>query len=293
MKYAYFPGCSQEGTSVEYEVSNKAVCKALGIELEEIPDWNCCGSIDAIYAPNPVLSLSLAARNLALAEKMNMDVITLCSGCYLTLARANRLLNQNADLKDQVNAILGEVGLKFEKGAKIRHVIDVFVNDIGLKKIAENVKNPLKGWKIAPYYGCMYVRSRDIAGVDDYEHPILMDKVIEALGGTNVPFPAKTRCCGASLMVTKEKIAFEMSKVPLTEAKNSEANCIATICPFCQFNLDARQKDIKDNLKVDVDMPVLHITQLMGLAFGIKPKKLGLQKNCVYPSKLIADLRIQ
>jgi heterodisulfide reductase subunit B len=292
MKYAYFPGCSQEGTSKEYEISNTAVSKVLGVELEEIPDWNCCGSIDAVYASNPILSLSLSARNLALAEKMGMDVVTLCSGCYLTLARANRLLNENADLKDQVNVVLGEIGLKFDKGAKVRHIIDVFVNDVGLKKIADTVKVPLKGLKVAPYYGCMYVRSRDIAGVDDYEHPVLMDRLVEALGATNVVYPAKTRCCGASLMVTKEKVAFEMSMVPLVDAKNAEANCIATFCPFCQFNLDARQKDIEEKFKIELNMPVLHITQLMGLAFGLKPGKLGLKKNCVYPKKILAELKI-
>ncbi len=292
MKYAYFPGCSQESTSKEYEISNSAVSKVLGVELEEIPGWNCCGSIDGIYATNPLLSLSLSARNLALAEKMNMDVVTLCSGCFLTLARANRLLSENSDLKDQVNAVLAEIGLKVDKPVKIRHAIDVYVNDVGLKKITETVKFPLKGLKVAPYYGCMLVRSRDSARVDDYEHPVLMDKLVEALGGTNVNYTAKTRCCGASLMVTKEKIAMEMSMVPLTEAKNAGADCIVTFCPFCQFNLDARQKDIMEKFETDLNIPVLHITQLMGLAFGIKPRKLGLQKNCVYPTKLVATLKV-
>jgi len=287
MKYAFFPGCSVHSSAREYGMSCDAVSKVLGIDLIEIPEWSCCGSVDAVYAYNPVLSVSLAARNLALAEKMKMDIVTLCSACFLTLSRANRMLNEDATLKGQINSVLKEIGLNYNGGVKVRHYLDVLINDIGVKKISENVKTPLKGLKVAPYYGCTIVRTPEIASFDHREHPTSMDKILEAIGATNVNYPDKTRCCGASLMVTKEKIAMEMTKNLLVDAKNLGANCIVTPCPMCHFNLDARQRDIESMFDIDIDLPILYITQVIGLAFGLSPDELGLKMNCVSPSKIL------
>lgn len=157
MKYAYFPGCSLESSAKEYEMSFKAVNKVLGIEAVEISDWNCCGSIDAVHAYSPKLSLSLSARNFALAETMNADIVALCSACFFTLSRANKMLREDSKLKGTVDKIINDAGLKFTGEAKVRHYLDVLVNDIGLEKIAQNVKVPLKGLKIVAYYGCLLV----------------------------------------------------------------------------------------------------------------------------------------
>jgi len=292
MKYAYFPGCTIHSSAREYQISCDAVNKVLGIELVEIPEWNCCGSVDAIYACNPVLSVSLAARNLALAEKMKMDIVVLCSACFLTLSRVRRMLNEDAKLKSQINKILNEIGLSYNGEAKVRHYLDVLINDVGLQKISEKVKTPLKGLKVAPYYGCMLVRTPEIANFDNREHPTSMDKIIEAVGATNINYPDKTRCCGASLMVTKEKIAMEMTKNLLVDAKNVGADCILTPCPMCHFNLDARQRDIESTFHIDINLPVLHITQLIGLSLGLDPNELGLKMNCVSPIKLLSNLQI-
>lgn len=292
MKYAFFPGCAVHASAKEYGMSCKAISKVLGIELIEIPEWNCCGSIDAIYAHNPVLSISLSARNLSLAEKMGTDVITLCSACFFTLSRANKLMHEDPKLKGQVDNVLGNLKLNYNGEIKVRHFLDVLLNDVGLEKISENVKVPLKELKVAPYYGCLLVRPPEIANFDEPEHPTSMDKLMEVLGATNVNYLDKTRCCGASLIVTKERIALEMTKNLLLTAKNAEADCIVTACPMCHFNLDAMQKDVESTFDVDINLPVLYITQVIGIAFGLNVKELGLNRNCVSPMKLLSKLKI-
>ncbi len=291
MKYAYFPGCSIHASAKEYAMAANAINKYLDIDLIEIPDWNCCGAIDAVYAYNPLLSISLSARNLALAENMKMDIVTLCSACFFTLSRANSMLRENADMKSKVDKAINDAGLKYAGDVKVRHYMDVLINDSGIDKIRQQVKVPLKGLKVAPYYGCLIVRPMGIQRFDDPEHPTSMDKVIEAVGAETVYYPDKTRCCGASLAITDEEVMMEMTKGPLLTAKNAHADCIVTPCPMCHFNLDAKQKDIESHFHVEIGIPVLYITQLIGLAFGIPLKELGLQRNVVSPNKILDKLK--
>ncbi|HKZ94155.1 MAG TPA: CoB--CoM heterodisulfide reductase iron-sulfur subunit B family protein [Candidatus Bathyarchaeia archaeon] len=291
MKYAYFPGCSIHGSSKEYEMSANAINKRLGIELVEIPDWNCCGAIDAVYAYNPTLAISLATRNLALAENMKTDVVTLCSACFFTLSRANMMLRQYTDMKDRVDKVINDAGLKYAGDVKVRHYMDILANDVGFDRIRQNVTVPLKGLKIAPYYGCLIVRPTGIHAFDDPEHPVSMDKVVEALGAEVVDYPDKTRCCGASLAITDEKVMMEMTKAPLLTAKNAQADCIVTPCPMCHFNLDAKQRDVEKHFDVEIELPVLYITQLVGLAFGLPPKELGLNRNIVSTNRVIEKVQ--
>ena len=287
MKYAYFPGCSIHASAKEYEMAAQAVNKQLDIEFVEIPDWNCCGSIDAVHAYNPLLSVTLAARNLALAEAMSLDIVTLCSACFFTLSRANNVLREDAAMKAKVDKALAEAGLKYSGGVKVRHYLDILTNDVGLDKIRQQVKAPLKGLKVAPYYGCLIVRPTGIQKFDDAEHPMSMDRIVGALGAEAVYYQDKTRCCGASLVITDEDVMLEMAKSPLLTAKKAQADCLVTPCPMCHFNLDAKQKDIESHFKIDIGLPVLYITQLMGLAFGLSPKELGLHRNIVSPSKIV------
>jgi len=291
MKYAYFPGCSIHASAKEYAMAANAINKYLDIELIEIPEWNCCGAIDAVYAYNPLLSISLSARNLALAENMKRDIVTLCSACFFTLSRANNMLRENADMKSKVDKVINDAGLKYAGGTKVRHYMDILINDVGLDKIRQQVKMPLKGLKVAPYYGCLIVRPTGIQRFDDPEHPTSMDKVIEAVGAETVYYTDKTRCCGASLAITDEEVMMEMSKGPLLTAKNTQADCIVTPCPMCHFNLDAKQKDIESHFGIDIALPVLYITQLIGLAFGLPPKDLGLQRNVVSPNRILDKLK--
>jgi len=291
MKYAYFPGCSIHASAKEYAMAANAVNKTLDVEFVEIPDWNCCGAIDAVYAYNPLMSISLSARNLAIAENMKMDIVTLCSACFFTLSRANNMLRQNTDMKDRVGKAINDAGLKYAGGVKVRHYMDILANDVGFDKIRQQVKVPLKSLKVAPYYGCLLVRPSGIQRFDDKEHPSSMDRIIEALGAEAVYYPDKTRCCGASLAITDEEVMMEMAKAPLLTAKNAQADCIVTPCPMCHFNLDAKQKDIESRFDIDIGLPVLYITQLIGLAFGLPPKELGLHRNIVSPHRILEELR--
>lgn len=291
MKYAYFPGCSIHASAKEYAMAAQAVNKYLDVEFVEIPEWNCCGAIDAVYAYKPLLSVSLSTRNLALAEKMKMDVVTLCSACFFTLSRANSLLRDNPDMKSKVGKAINDAGLDYGGGVKVRHYLDILANDVGFEKIRQQVKVPLKGVKVAPYYGCLLVRPSGIQKFDDPEHPMSMDHVIEAVGAETVYYQDKTRCCGASLAITDEQVMMEMTKAPLLTAKNAQADCIVTPCPMCHFNLDAKQKDIESSFGIDIGLPVLYVTQLIGLAFGIPPKELGLNRNVVSPSRLLRKIQ--
>ena len=286
MKYAFYPGCSSHSTAKEYEDSTKAICKVLDIELVEVPDWNCCGAMDAVYSFKPLYSIALAARNLAITEKMQMDIVTPCSGCYFTLNRTNKILREDAGTKSKVNEALANVGFNYNGSVRVWHLADILLNDIVLQKIKEKVKIQLTNLNVASYYGCYLVRPPEICNFDDPEHPTRLDNLVETLGASKVDYYGKTRCCGSSLGITDEELALKMSKDILLSAKNSGANCLATACPLCHANLDARQKHIESRFDIKINLPVLHFTQLVGLAFGIEPKQLGLQRNCVSPRKL-------
>jgi heterodisulfide reductase subunit B len=267
-----------------------AVNKVLGIELVEIPDWNCCGSIDAVHAYNPELSLSLSARNFSIAEAMNMDIVTLCNACFFTLSRARKMLHEDPNLKGAVDRIINDAGLKFTGEVKVRHYLDVLINDVGPSTIAEKVEVPLKGLKVAPYYGCLLVRPPQVRSFDDPEHPKSMDRIVEALGAQSLDYPDKTRCCGASLVLTDESVMLEMTKDLLLSAKAIGADCIVTPCPMCHFNLDAKQERVKNRFDLKIDMPILYFTQLMGISFGLNPKELGLGRNVVSLKKFLKKL---
>jgi len=287
MKYAFYPGCAVHSSSKEYRESADAISKVLDIDLVEIDDWNCCGAIDAIYSYKPTFAEALDARNLALAEKMEMDVTTLCSACFFTLSRTNKLFNEDASVRNKANNALSSVDLAYSGNVKVRHFLEVILSDVGLEKIGKYVKVPLTKLNVASYYGCFLVRPPGIIDFDDPDHPTRLDELAETLGASRVEYYGKTRCCGASFGVTKEEVMYELSKNILLNAKNSGANCMITACPLCHFNLDAKQKDIESKFDIKIDLPVLHFTQLVGLAFGIDPKELGLHRNFVSPKKII------
>ncbi|UCE96379.1 MAG: CoB--CoM heterodisulfide reductase iron-sulfur subunit B family protein [Candidatus Bathyarchaeota archaeon] len=286
MKYAFYPGCSNHSMAKDYDDSTKAICKVLDVELFEIPDWNCCGSIDAVYSFKPLYSIALAARNLAITEKMQMDLVTPCSACYFTLNRTNKILREDAGTKSKVNEALANLGFNYNVSVRVWHLADIILSDIVLQKIKEKVKNQLTKFKIASYYGCYLVRPPEICNFDDPEHPTHLDELVETLGASKIDYYGKTRCCGASLGMTNEELALKMSKDILLSAKNSGANCLATACHLCHLNLDARQKDIESRFNIKINLPVLYFTQIIGLALGIELKQLGLQRNWVSPKEI-------
>jgi heterodisulfide reductase subunit B len=284
--YSYFPGCSSsEGGAKAYDRSAQAVSKVLDMELIELDDWNCCGSTP-YSSIDELSSFCLSARNLSLAEKRGFDLVTPCSACYIMLNRTNSHLKEYPQVKAKVDEALAAGGLEYHETIKARHLLDIFVNDIGYDVIRAKVKRNLQGLKVAPYYGCQIVRPK--LGFDDSELPQSLDKLVANLGADPVPFPLKSRCCGASMIISDEAAALDLIRMLLNSATSNGAECLVTVCPLCQTNLDAYQIQVNRKFKTHFNLPVLFFTQLMGVAFGLSDKDLGLKKSIVPVERVLA-----
>ncbi len=269
MKYSYYPGCAQHGTAVDYRMSVEAVFRRLGIELEEIKNWNCCG---ALHVDDMTTRVALSARTLAAGK--GLDVATPCNLCYSNLMRANTALEDTA-LKNRVN---GALATKYDGGAKPKHLLEVIVKDLGFPKLAEHIKHNLK-IKAVPYYGCLLTRPEN--KFDSPENPKSLYNLISALGAEPVKYYYKTKCCGGPILITNEDLALELAKDLLVMAKESGADCMVVTCPMCHLQLDAKQKAVEAKYNIKIDVPIIYFTQLIGLAMSISPKELGLDKHLV------------
>ena len=281
--YAYYPGCSLSGMGKPYDESLRAVFGHLGIDLEEIPDWNCCGAT-SYMSISQEKAVALAARNLALAAPMKRDVVAPCAACFLVLSKAQHTMEDYPALADKVRKGLQAVGLTYDRHVPVRHPLDILVNDIGLDAIRAKVTHPLAGYRIAPYYGCQVVRP--YGTFDDPLRPQTLDRLLAALGADVVDYPLKTHCCGGSLMGTIEDIGVRLNFLLIKEAKACQANVLATVCPLCQYNLEGYQGKMRTAYHEDATLPIVYFTQLLGLAFGLAPKTLGLQRNFVSAAPL-------
>ncbi len=284
MKYSYYPGCSLDATGRPYEESVSAVAKALGMELVEIPDWNCCGAT-AYMNVNEVLSFCLSARNLAQAAELGGPIVTPCSACFTNMRKTENYLQEFPELKRKVDAALGEAGMRYDGGVETRHFLQAVVQDVGLEAVRAKVKRPLTGLRVAPYYGCQIVRPYGIE--DDPENPVMFEQLLEALGATPAYYPMKTMCCGGSLMGTQEDVALRLCRNLLLCSEQSGADCIAVTCPLCQINLDAFQQRVNRAYGHSFKIPIVYFTQLMGLAFGLASGDVGLQR-CIVPATQVA-----
>ncbi len=278
MKYSYYPGCAQHGTAVDYRMSVEAVFRRLGIELEEVKNWNCCG---ALHVPDRNVRAALSARTLASAK--GLDIATPCNLCYSNLMRANTAL-EDAALKNMIN---GKLTNKYDGNTKPKHLLEVIVKDYGLAKLAESVKKPLK-IKAVPYYGCLLTRPEN--KFDSPENPKSLDNLILTLGAEPVKYYYKTKCCGGPILITNEDLALSLARDLLGMAKESSADCMVVTCPMCHLQLDAKQKAVESKYNTKFDMPIIYFTQLIGLAMGMNPKELGLDKHLVPTDKLVAKI---
>ena len=283
--YAYYPGCSLETAASPYDKSVREVFKALGINLHEIEDWNCCGATMYMSVNNTV-AYSISARNLALAQKMGMDVCAPCSSCFTILQKTNRYIDWDPKEREKINQALAAANLVYDKPVAVRHPLDILVNEIGLDTIKAKVVNSLAGLKVAPYYGCQIVRPYGY--FDDVDDPVTMNKLLQALGAEVTHYPGKVRCCGGMLMTTEENIALKLNLGLLQAAVDNGAEMIATACPLCQMNLEAYQNKINQAFGKNFNVPIVYFTHLVGVALGMSPAKMGLDKLLVSPDKLLA-----
>jgi heterodisulfide reductase subunit B len=269
LTYAYYPGCTQESGSKEYDISLRLTCERLGIELKELEDWNCCG---AVHAPvtDQLLAITLPARNLALVEKQELtQIITPCTGCYKNFRSASLAIKADPALRQQVNEALPDH--KLEGDVTVKHPLYVIVDDYGLDHL--EIVRPLDGLRVACYYGCVLTRPRD--EFDSPEKPQAMDRLMRALGAEAVPFPFKAKCCGGAVLLS---------------AKEAGADCVALACPMCQVALDLYQTWAEKAAGTKINLPILYFSQLIALALGVERRRLGFRRHVVSPNPLLDRL---
>ncbi|MGD0114756.1 MAG: CoB--CoM heterodisulfide reductase iron-sulfur subunit B family protein [Dehalococcoidia bacterium] len=281
MSYVFYPGCSLESTAKDYALSTNAVAAALGIDLPELAGWTCCGST-AAHQTDALLALALPAANLAAASGKTVAVA--CAACYSRLKLANHEIAGDPDSRRRVADALGA---DYDGSTPVKHVLEILRDDVGMAAIADKVKRPLAGLRVAAYYGCLLVRPPSIMRFDDAENPAVIDKLMTAAGAEAIDWSAKTDCCGASFSITKTEIVLRLSRAVLTAAREAGADCIVTACPLCQFNLDMRQSDIEKKNNEHFGLPAFYFTQLLGLALGLQSQRLGLQSLLVDPLPLL------
>jgi heterodisulfide reductase subunit B len=286
VRYAYFPGCSLESTAWDFDKSTRAVCRALGIELQDIPDWVCCGSTPA-HTSNAAVAVALPALNLLKAQAMGAPMMTACASCYSRSRTANHKIRSDPEERRRAERVVGQ---PYDGSVEVLHLLDVLANRFGTNEIRAKVTQPLGGLRVACYYGCLLTRPPEVAAFDDTEHPTCMDDLLVAAGAEPVAWPYKTECCGAALSITNTSVVTRLSHKLLSMAREAGADCLAVACPLCQSNLDLRQSDA---VKAHGDLPptpVFYVTQLLGLALGLEPKALGLDALMVSAGPLLANL---
>ena len=279
-KLTYYPGCSSHGTSEEFDKTVKMVMTSLDVQMEEIPDWNCCGATSA-HTLSESLAYALPLRNLVLAEKLDNKTIAIpCASCYQRLKVTKYHMDNNPELALKINTTIVGEGTYTGK-VEVKSMLQYCFEEIGLEAIMARVTKPLSGMKLACYYGCLLTRPKAITQFDSPEYPISMDRIVEALGAQATEFDYKTECCGASFSISNTEVVIGLSGKILEMAKESGADAIVVACPLCQSNLDMRQPDIEKHFGKQYHLPVFYFTQLMALAFGADPKELMFNKHIV------------
>jgi heterodisulfide reductase subunit B len=283
MRYAYFPGCSAESTARDMHESSLAVAEKLGIELIEPKGWTCCGAT-AGHQTDRVLAASLPAASLLKVKNMGMDMIVSCAACYNRMKVANHHIQTEPDMRKSVSDALGH---DYDGSVRVRHFMEVLHEDVGLDAIKKALKHSLNGLKVACYYGCLLVRPHEVTQFDDPENPKFLDRLVTAMGGESLEWSHKLECCGGGLSMSRTDVVVKLVDSIVGMAKAAGAECITTSCPMCQINLDMRQLDIQKQMGNSYDMPVVYVTQLLGLCLGVPADKLGLSKLMISPASVI------
>jgi heterodisulfide reductase subunit B len=291
-KFTYYPGCSSQGSGSHLDQSIRAIAPELGLELEELDDWNCCGASVGHIGGGTLANTALSGRNLANAQRQGaQDIMTGCAACYLNTHGANEKIKQDVKLRSRVNEALEAGDLSYDDDLQVRHACEVIVNEVGHEKIKQRVTNPLDGLKVAGYVGCQTVRpfaNTDGGGkYDTYDDPEFLDNFTKAVGAEAVDYDVKTACCGGSVSVMSPDKTLHLIKKILDAAAEAKADVIATPCPLCQTNVEMYQDAVNKKFGTDHDIPVVFYSQLMAVAFGLDGKKdAALHQNIIKSDKL-------
>lgn len=289
MKYSFFVGCAAPVLAGNYELSTRAVAKRLGIELVDVDEFACCG-----FPIEPVdheTALLLAARNLSIAEGLGLDICTICPGCAGMLLEADKELKENRESREETNRKLEKIGRTYEGGVRIKHFLRILHEDVGLDKLKDNVKRNLEDLRIAPHYGCHYLKPSHLFNeAEDSEFPTSLDKLISVLGAKPVEYKDKMDCCGGIVLGVDENIAYTMTSRKLANVKDAGADAICLACPLCNVMYDRNQKTIERKLSASYNIPVLFYPQLLGLAMGLNEAELGFKLNRVSTAELLEKI---
>ena len=280
MKYALFVGCTILSRLNAYELSTRKIADRLGIELVDMPGSSCCGTT-YLETLDHKTAMALAARNICIAEEMDLNILTICNGCTEALTKANRALKGDPGLREEVNEVLSEVGKEFRGTVEVKHLVKALNEDIGVDKISGEMDHPLEGLRVGAHYGCHMLKPSDVMMYDDPEAPTSLDKLIEVTGASSLDYPNKLECCTGPLMGVRERVTWSvgMEKV---ETVMKHADIMVTACPFCYLTFERCQLLAEES----PDVPIVHLPQLMGLAMGIEYDELGLEMNRIEPSVL-------
>jgi heterodisulfide reductase subunit B len=295
MNYKYFPGCCMQCSARPYDMSMNVVAEKFGLTFDELEDWNCCGATETISL-SKTTAYALVGRNLAIAamQEGGKQLVASCSSCYQNLKKLDHYMSKYPKVRQITDEVLAAGGMSYDPGTlKIRHLFEVVMEDIGLEKIAAAVTHPLSGLRIAAYYGCFLTRPVfDEVPLDDPQYPTSLDKLVEASGATIADFSLKTECCSGHLTQINPQASLELLRRILKNASDGEADMIVTLCPMCQLNLDAFQRDVNAMFGTQFNMPVIYFTQMIGLALGAKPKALGLDKGIIPVAPVLSKIRV-
>ncbi len=284
MRYAYYPGCALHSTGLEFGLSLRAICPALGIELEEVPGWICCGSTPA-HSVSRLLALALPVANLSLVEEMGSDeVVVPCASCFRRLKAGHHETASRPEMLERVNRV---VERPYRGGVEIRHPLAILSEREMLRQVARLASEDLSQLKVACYYGCLLTRPPEVMQFDRHEYPMSMDAVLRAAGISTLDWDCKTSCCGAAFSLTETEIVYKLSADILDEAQAVGANAIAVACPLCHANLDTRQAEIEEIEEKRYGLPVFYFTQLLGLAMGMPAAELGVDRHLVDAAELL------
>ncbi|MFN3974449.1 MAG: CoB--CoM heterodisulfide reductase iron-sulfur subunit B family protein [Dehalococcoidia bacterium] len=289
MKFAFYPGCVSRGGCPELYPSAVAVAQKLGLELQELTGASCTGA-GVLQESNRFLGDCLNARTFGMAERLGLPIMTICSTCQGVMAQARERLKDEV-YRQKVNAVLAEEGLAYNGTVEVKHLLWVLVEDIGLEKVKGMVVRPLRGLRVAPFYGCYIVRPSKVLGYDEHTERLgALERLIVALGAEPVDFPGKTRCCGFPILTINERNSVGMVAKHTMDAKEHGADAMVTPCPLCHLNLDGYQVKAMGHIKDRIDLPILHLPQLVGLALGIDPKALRLGRHLISVAPVLEKL---
>ena len=292
MKFAYYPGCVAQESGKELDLATRWVCRALGIELVEFPSFSCCGS-GFVDEANEVLNVAINARNLAIAERAGLNLLTICSTCQGMLTLANHRM-ADPKVRARVDGALKPLGIEYRGTVRVTHLLRVLVEEVGLPAIRAKVRRPLAGLKVGAFYGCHLLRPTDEMGGeggDDGEEPHSFEDLLAAIGADPVYYRGRVMCCGFPIQFVKEATANRIAGHQIQDAKSHGADAMATPCPLCHITLDAYQNKAEKAVGARLDMPVFHLPQLVGLALGATPEELGLPRHLVPTEPALARVR--